>query len=192
MSRPFGPRSIAFVALFIALTTVGAFIKIPMWPVPVTMQSFFVLAAGGILGARLGALSQIAYLLFGLAGLPIFAGGGGPTYLLKPSFGYILGFAPAALAVGYTLERWGRSNYIKVLLSMLLGTAIIYLIGLPYLFGIMRFHLQRDFGLGGTLMAGLAPFIPGDVLKIALAAAVVRSIPLRVSMAPFKGVVKKK
>jgi len=92
------------IPLFTALTAVGAFIKIPIPHVPFTMQTVMVMFAGLILGGRRGALSQLLYLVLGLMGLPIFAQGGGPAYVLQPSFGFLLGFIPGAFVIGKILE----------------------------------------------------------------------------------------
>ena len=95
----------ALIALCAALTAAGAFIKIPLWPVAITLQTFFVILSGIILGPRDGALSQLAYLIVGLLGLPVFSGGGGLAYLMQPSFGYLIGFVIAPLAVGSLLRN---------------------------------------------------------------------------------------
>ena len=98
-------RDITMVALFSALVCIGAFIKIPIPALPITMQVFFVLLAGMLLGSKKGALSVLIYMLLGLVGLPIFAAGGGFAYVLKPSFGYIIGFLVAAFAMGRICEK---------------------------------------------------------------------------------------
>ncbi|HOO47090.1 MAG TPA: biotin transporter BioY, partial [Deltaproteobacteria bacterium] len=84
-------RLLSLIPICSALTAAGAFIKIPIAPVPITLQNFFVILSGIILGPKAGALSQIVYIIIGLIGLPVFSGGGGPSYIFKPTFGYILG-----------------------------------------------------------------------------------------------------
>jgi len=98
-------RDLILVALFAALTAVGAFIKIPIPYVPFTLQYFFCALAGIILGSKLGALSQIIYVAVGLVGAPVFTDGGGITYIFKPTFGYLIGFIVAAYVIGKIREK---------------------------------------------------------------------------------------
>lgn len=145
------------------LVAVAAQIEVPMWPVPVTLQTLAVLLVGGVLGSRLGALSLLAYLFEGAIGLPVFAGGGGSlAYFAGPTTGYLLGFVVAAFVVGWFCERgWDRKAGTAVFV-MLLGTAVIYLCGLPW--------LAQFTGLDKVLQLGFFPFIPGDILKAIVAA----------------------
>ena len=145
------------------LVAIAAQIKIPMWPVPVTLQTLAVLLVGGVLGSRLGALSLMLYLFEGAIGLPVFAGGGGSlAYFAGPTTGYLIGFVAAAYVVGWFCERgWDRKVGTAVFV-MLLGSATIYLFGLPW--------LAQYTGLDNVLQLGLFPFIPGDILKAIVAA----------------------
>jgi biotin transport system substrate-specific component len=95
----------SLVALFAALTGIGAFIRIPIPYVPLSLQNLMVMFAGLILGGRLAALSQLVYILVGLLGIPIFVHGGGLGYVLQPSFGYLLGFIPGAYVIGRLIEK---------------------------------------------------------------------------------------
>lgn len=145
------------------LVAIAAQIELPMWPIPVTLQTLAVLLVGGILGSRLGILSLMAYLFEGAIGLPVFAGGGGSlAYFAGPTTGYLIGFVAAAYTVGWFCERgWDRKVGTAVFV-MLLGTAIIYLFGLPW--------LAQFTGLDNVLQLGYFPFIPGDILKAIMAA----------------------
>jgi len=140
-------------AMFAVLTAAGAFLRIPAPGAPVTLQLFFTLCAGLLLGAKWGALSQILYLLVGLLGLPVFAMGGGFSYVLQPSFGFLLGLVPAAYIAGL-LQK-------KPVLACLGAWLALYAVGLPYLH-----FLTRPMPFLMTLKAGLLVFLPGDALKL--------------------------
>ncbi|MCS7178806.1 MAG: biotin transporter BioY [Anaerolineae bacterium] len=140
-------------------------IPLPFTPVPVTGQTFGVLLVGALLGCRRGALSLVLYLLEGIAGLPVFAGGSsGLTRLLGPTGGYLLGFVVAAGVTGWLCERGWDRRVPTAALAMLIGNLVIYLFGLPW--------LALFVGPEKSLVMGFWPFIPGDLLKLALAALV--------------------
>ena len=123
-------RDITQTGIFTALTAAGAFISIPIGPVPITLQSFFVLLSGIILGSKKAVFSQITYLLLGLIGFPVFAGfSGGIQSIFKPSFGFIIGYVAAAYAVGRLTEEKTVTQYPWP--AVLKGTLIIYNFRLP-------------------------------------------------------------
>lgn len=147
----------AAVLLFAALTAVGARISLPMVPVPFTMQVFFVLLSGLVLGPILGALSQATYIAMGLAGAPVFAAPPhfGPSMLIGPTGGYLLGFVAAAYLAG----RIARGSK-RVVIPGLAGLAAIYLCGSVTL-GVFANSAKTAWE------AGVRPFIPGDLVKVA-------------------------
>ena len=153
-----------------ALTACGAFVKIPLPYVPLTLQTLFVYLSGALLGARLGALSQAAYVVLGLAGIPLFAGGGGPAYVLRPTFGYLIGFIPAAYLVGRIVERSPRVGYVRTLLAMGAGLSAVYLFGLTYFYLNIRLLVQGNLSFWHVLKIGCILPLPGDLLKILAAA----------------------
>jgi biotin transport system substrate-specific component len=167
------PRSVASdIALILggaALTAVAAQIAIPMWPVPITGQTFAVLLVGAVLGASRGALSMITYFSLGAAGLPVFTGAvAGITF--GTTFGYLVGFIAAAAVVGWFSQLNWHRRISGVIASFTIGNAVIYLFGLPWLaFALSNLSLASD--ISAVLMAGLVPFLVGDAIKIALAAA---------------------
>jgi len=165
-------RLISLIPVFSALTAAGSFIRIPIPPVPITMQSFFVLLSGMLLGPRAGALSQIVYFLLGLIGLPVFSGGGGLSYVAKPSFGYILGFIAASAISGHIVQRKGYT-LTNILFASLCSMSAIYLIGTPYLAFNLHYIVHKPDALGFALKAGLIVFLPGDILKCILLAVIV-------------------
>ena len=167
------PRSFANdLALILSgavLTAVAAQIAIPMWPVPITGQTFAVLLVGAVLGASRGAISMIAYFSMGAAGLPVFTGMvSGITF--GTTFGYLVGFIAAAAVVGWLAQLNWQKKVTGVLASFLIGNSVIYLFGLPWLaFALSNLNLASD--LSAVVAAGLVPFLIGDAIKIVLAAA---------------------
>ncbi len=138
-------------------------VVLPFSPVPVTGQTFAVLMAGALLGARRGSLAVIAYLIQGFAGAPVFAFGGGPAVLLGPTGGYLVGFVPAAFVTGLLAERGWDRKMATTVLAMFLGNLAIYTCGLFWLTCLMGAKVT-------VITMGLLPFLPGDVIKIILAA----------------------
>lgn len=152
------------VALGVAALTVAAKVRVPFWPVPITMQTFAVLAIGAAYGMRLGLVTLLAYLALGAAGVAVFTGeGAGLAYMAGSTGGYLAGFALAAGFLGWAARQgWDRSVP-RMAAAMLAGSALIYAPGLLWL-GVVH-------GFDQPILAwGLWPFLPGDALKLALAA----------------------
>jgi biotin transport system substrate-specific component len=164
-------HNIALVLAFSLIIALSAQIAIPLpfSPVPVTMQTLTVLLTGLLLGSRLGALTLVAYLAEGVAGLPVFAfGTSGIAVLLGPTGGYLIGFVAAAGLVGFLAERgWDRRRS-TTLLAMVLGNLAIYAFGVVWL----GYYLTS---LSQAIKVGVVPFLAGDAIKIALAVAVLPS-----------------
>jgi biotin transport system substrate-specific component len=166
------PRSlvtdIALVAGFAALTAVAAqiSIRLPWTPVPITGQTFAVLAAGTVLGAKRGPLSQLLYVVVGALGAPIYAdGAGGWAAATGATGGYLLGFVLAAALVGALSERRQDRQLLTSVPAMLAGSALIYALGVPW--------LAANLGVSGTkaIELGMAPFLIGDAVKLLAAGA---------------------
>ncbi len=166
------PRAGAFAYEILLVLAGSAVIALSAWvavplpfsPVPVTGQTFGVLFVGSVLGARRGAAAALAYLAEGCSGLPVFAGGAaGAQILAGPTGGYLAGFVPGAFLCGALAERGWDRRPIPTVASMALGNIAILLPGLLW--------LTRFVGMDRALPLGLFPFLPGDVVKIALAAA---------------------
>lgn len=157
------------VALFAALTAVGAQIEIPNAPVPFTLQTLFVLLAGAILGPRLGALSMIVYLGAGAAGAPVFSSfGAGIARLLGPTGGYLLAFPAAAFITG-TLAG-ARPGYLRLLLAMAAALVVVFACGTLQL----RLTLLPDWG--EAFRGGFLIFSWWDLVKLAAAASIARAV----------------
>lgn len=162
-------RKVAAVIAGSLLLWASAKVQIPFYPVPMTMQTFAVLTLGMALGARLGGATVLLYLAEGAAGLPVFAGaperGIGLAYLVGPTGGYLVGFLLAAIAVGVLAERRWDRHVLTTVAAMAIGLTIIFALGLAWLGVVVGWDKP-------LLQLGLVPFLPGEVFKLALAAAV--------------------
>jgi biotin transport system substrate-specific component len=149
-------------SILIALSAQVA-IPVPFSPIPITGQTFAIILTGAFLGSRLGGLAVIAYLLEGAAGLPVFAQAhSGIIHLIGPTGGYLLGFVPAAIVVGYLAgQGWGKS-FLRSLIMMSVGTIIIFVVGLVW--------LSVALASENILTLGFYPYLTGALIKIFLAA----------------------
>jgi biotin transport system substrate-specific component len=157
----------------VAVLTAGAWLSVPFYPVPLTMQTLAVLLVGGLLGPRLGVSAVAGYLTLGLVGAPVFHGGlGGLAVLAGPTGGYLLGFLPAALLMGWVAGRARGAKLRDLALlaagAMLAGAAI-YAMGVPWL------ALFTGGSLSRAAAVGAAPFLLGDLLKTAVAVGAIRT-----------------
>lgn len=157
-------RDLVLCALFAALTAIGAFLKVPIPYVPVTMQFFFCAMAGVCLGSRLGAVSQAVYVAVGLIGFPVFTEGGGLGYVLKPTFGYLLGFILCAYVIGFLTQRMKETKYSKLFLALLAGLLCLYALGVPYLYAIYNLYIGQAKDIGWVLYFGFITKLPGNII----------------------------
>ena len=155
------PRPLILCALMAALTAAGALLRIPLPPSAITLQFFFALLSGILLGPPYGALSQAVYVALGLFGLPVFAAGAGFTAVAQPTFGFVLGLIGAAWVAG-AMTRC-RCTRRRIALAGLAALAVVYAVGLPW----MALFLP-GLSFPSLLLAGMVPFLPGDAVKIAL------------------------
>jgi|ERR1051325_3183830 biotin transport system substrate-specific component len=163
-------RQAGLVIGFSLLTALSAQVVIPMWPIPITGQTFAVVLAGALLGSRLGAIAMITYLIEGAVGLPFFsAGQGGVAHLLGPTGGYLIAFPAAAFITGAFAEHGWDRKFLTAAAAMAIGSLVIMFSGW------MWFSLVMRTSPALTLFATVIKFIPGDLIKISLAAAVLPS-----------------
>lgn len=173
-------RDLTLAALFAALTAVGAQIhaQLPFTPVPIVLSNFFALLAGLVLGPRLGATSQVVYVLLGAVGVPVFAGpSGGPRVLFGPTGGYLFGFILAAVAAGAL--RGPRPDAPRAVLAAAVGAALIYAAGVLWLAFVIGMGLRHAFAVGV-----LQPFLVGDAVKVVIAGLVAPALLRAVGTQP--------
>jgi biotin transport system substrate-specific component len=163
-------RTLVFCSLLAGLMAAGAFMAIPIGPVPIVLTNLFVLLSGLLLGARWGAAGAALYLLVGAIGLPVFSGGrGGLAHIFGPTGGYLFGFILSAWITGFISERFRRSIKGSAI-AVIFGSLIIYGLGVPWLKVVTQMTWNKAW------MAGMVPFLPGDVMKAITAVILFRSL----------------
>ncbi len=149
-------KELTICGLFAALIAVGAFIKIdiplPMYTMHFTMQWFFVLMAGFLLGGKLASLSVVTYLGIGLIGVPVFAAGGGITYIFRPGFGFLLGFVLAAFLIGFITDHMKKHNTLWLLFPATVGLIAYYGVGAIYFYCIKNFYAATPISFGLVIL----------------------------------------
>jgi len=154
---------ITLVALFAAIIAAGAFIAIPIGPVPIVLQNFFVVLAGLVLGPVMGAASVALYLLAGILGLPVFAGGtAGIARLAGPTGGFLLSYLVVPIIVGVIVGRAKQNEKtprLRIIIAVVVGFLFMFIPGVPWL----KFRLDLDWHR--AMLVGFLPFIPGAILK---------------------------
>ena len=159
-----------FASLLAALMAAGAYLSIPIGPVPIVLQNMFVFLAGLLLGSRWGLASVAVYLLTGACGLPVFAGGlGGIGRIVGPTGGYLIGYLPAVFFTGYISEKTDK-RFGYDILAMICGTIVLYACGVAWLKILTAMTLTK------TLTVGMYPFLIGDAIKIAAAALLAKAL----------------
>ena len=166
-------KKLVQTAFFTAAIMISAFIKIPMLPVPITMQSLFVVLAGLVLGSKFGAFAVLLYIISGFLGLPVFSGGGGFSYVLNPTFGFLPGFIISAFLVGKTVRK---TTVFSISLHSFLCLIPTYIIGALYFYALTLFCLGETVSFLNVLYSCILIFIPGDILKCVLAGVLGRRI----------------
>ncbi len=161
-------KRLLLTSLFSALIIVGAYLRFPIPPVPITLQTLFVLLSGFLGGPSLALASTAIYLLLGAIGLPVFSSGGGLGMLLGPTGGFLLGLLPAAFLAGLAGAYKAKAEHprtytMRCLLGGFIATLVVYLIGVPYL------KMVANLSWKVAIQAGMLPFIPGDMLKLLIA-----------------------
>jgi len=157
--------ALAVVSLFTSLIIVGAYIKIPFPLVPLTLQTLFVILSAMLLKPKYAAMSSGLYVFLGLAGLPVFAKGGGLFYIFEPTFGYIIGFVLAAFIVSFLVSKAQTRSISLLALFGVSGILIIYTTGMVYMYLIMNYYTNNPIGFISMFSANFALTISGDILK---------------------------
>ena len=169
-------RQLVLAGFFAALTVVGAFIKIPFYPVPLTLQTLMTALAGLSLQPRWAALSQIVYLMLGLLGAPVFANGGGVNYILRPTFGYLVLLPLAAWLIAYLRIRMDPEKLYKSVVLVVIGHLIILFGGGLWLYFNMKYISLINIKFGTAMATGAIAFFPAMVVKAFLAAILAKKL----------------
>ena len=168
-------------AFFAILTGIGAQIHIPISMLPITLQTSLVLITGILLGARTGAISMTLYLFLGLLGLPLFVGGGGLQSIFAPSFGFIIGFIPAAWVAGYVSRSGSYPTPVRVIVACLAGVLFIYTFGVAGLYLNLNYFVGKPVTAYQALVLGFFPFILPELFKITATTVFCTAIDKRLS-----------
>ena len=172
-------KELVMCGMFVALITVGAFIKIPIPFVPFTLQYLFTMLAGLLLGGRGGLAAVTVYIGLGLIGFPVFSSGGGIGYIFQPTFGYIPGFAFGALATGLIANKTDTPGYKRLFAANFTGLGIVYITGMIYCYMICWLYMGQPINLRDLILYCFILAVPGDIV-LCIAAAIIgkRLIPL--------------
>ena len=158
-----------YSSLMAALIAVGAFIAVPVGPVPIVLQNLFVMLAGLLLGSKWGLASVSLYLLAGICGLPVFSGGGaGLGHFFGPTGGYLIGYLPAVLVIGLTSEKTASMSLRVV--ALVAGAALVYLCGVSWLKIVTGMSVMK------AMTVGMFPFLIGDAIKIVAALFIAKAL----------------
>ena len=159
--KSFKTRDIVLCGIFLSFLVVASYIRIPIFGIPFTLQVFAVMLIGQILGAKRGFFTVLTYILCGTLGIPVFTGGGGLSYVLTPTYGYISGFAVAVLITGHFSKKSLRR--VKIF-GNFLALIPIYVFGLVHYFLISNLYLKNEVGIKYILVFGFIIFLPLDIL----------------------------
>lgn len=162
-------REITLTSLFVALIAAGAYIRIPIPVCPFTLQFMFTTLAGIILGGKRGAAATAVYVFIGLAGLPVFTDGGGISYVLHPTFGYLLGFIAGSYITG-TIVNTDGPDLKRMLTGCFAGLLAVYAMGMAYYWMISKFWLDKPIGIGVLFLYCFLLAVPGDIALCILSA----------------------
>ena len=160
-------HELVIIPLFTVLMFAGARISIPMLPnIPFTLQLLFAVLTGLFLTPVSAGIAQFLYVILGLVGLPVFAAGGGFQYIFKPSFGYILGFIPAAIVASILFRKFKFNGYLSSILSSFAAILVGYVFGITYSFLLNRFYFGDEKATFIATMVPMGLYLLFDIIKI--------------------------
>lgn len=168
-------RAMVLTAMFTALIAAGAYIRIPVPVCPFTLQFLFTTLAGLVLGKNRGAAATGLYVLLGLAGLPVFTGGGGVGYVLQPTFGYLIGFIAGSYLTGHIAYN-GEPTSKRLLAACFVGLAVVYACGMVYYHFISGVYLHAPISIRDLFLYCFVLAVPGDIALCILSAALAKRL----------------
>ncbi|WP_413527647.1 biotin transporter BioY [Marinilactibacillus psychrotolerans] len=168
-------KDLVQIAVLTSMLSVASVFAIPIGPIPITLQVFFFLLIPALMGRYKGALTILLYMLLGLIGFPVFAGGsGGFQSVLSPAFGYIIGAVLVSLVVGRLHEK--RVSSMEVISTMIVGILLLYVVGITYQYVIMNVYLQTPISWQAIILTNITTFLPIDMVKAFAAGIVCRRL----------------
>ncbi len=169
-------KMLARCAIFVALIAVGAFIKIPIPVVPFTLQVLFTTLTAYIMGVKWGTATISIYVFMGLIGIPIFTQGGGFMYVVKPTFGYLIGFILGTFITAFIIEKSKTKSLWTMIWAGLCGLVAVYVVGVIYLCLIKSLYLGQSISVWSCILYGAIVFLPGDIFSVIFAAVLAKKL----------------
>jgi biotin transport system substrate-specific component len=171
-------RAFVMVVVGVGVLTASSYIRVPMWPVPMTMQTFAVLGLGAAYGLRLGGATVLTYLAVGILGGPVFSeGASGWAYFTGTTGGYLFGFMVSAALVGWLAERGWDRQIVTMAAAMIIGNVVIYAFGVTWLYLLLVGQMGLEgWDLARVIDSGMMQFLVGDLAKLILAALILPSV----------------
>lgn len=171
-------RALVMVVVGVGVLTASSYIRVPMWPVPMTMQTFAVLGLGAAYGLRLGGVTVLTYLAVGILGGPVFSeGASGWAYFTGTTGGYLFGFMVSAALVGWLAERGWDRQIVTMAAAMIIGNVVIYVFGVTWLYLLLVGQMGLEgWDLARVIDSGMMQFLVGDLAKLILAALILPSV----------------
>lgn len=174
--RKISTSNMVKVALFVALITVGAYIKIPIPNMVFTLQFMFVNLAGLLLGPVYGAMSVAIYVLLGLMGVPVFTAPGGPGYVFHPTFGYLIGFIIGAWLAGYIVERKPNPTLKRYFFATFVDLVVVYALGVIYYYYIVNYYLNNAMPFKTVFFYCFVVLVPSDIILGGISAVIAKRV----------------
>lgn len=169
--KEFDVKKITITSMLCALLIVSAFIYIPIpfSAIKITLQTMIIFLIGSLLPPIYALICVLLYVVLGLFGLPVFSTGGGPMYIFMPSFGFLIGFITASPIMSKINNSAYKTQLVRYIISVITAILIIYIIGVPYLYIILKFYLNKEISFSYALISGGLLFLPFDILKAIIA-----------------------
>ncbi|EKU48233.1 biotin transporter BioY [Staphylococcus massiliensis] len=169
-------KTLVMISLFTALTIIASFIRFNLGPIPFSLQIVVVFIVSALFSLKVAASSQALYILMGLIGLPVFSQGGGIFYVIKPTFGFLVGFLIASIVMNLCIQKLRRTTFLNLLGVHILGTIVIYIFGCVHFYVIMNVVVQQAVSLQDVITGIVLLSMPGDIILCILTTFIIQKL----------------